>query len=63
MTLLAEFGFLWANLIKLESITNDSVNEIYIPAKYEESEFKSIETEVKAIWPNPEIVEKKVNVP
>lgn len=62
MTKLAEYGFLWANLTKMESITSDSVNEIYIPVNYEENDFKSIINEVRAVWPNPEIVEKKVKV-
>lgn len=53
MTKLAEYAFLWANLTKMESITSDSVNEIYIPVNYEENDFKSIINEVRAVWPNP----------
>lgn len=35
MTQIAEHGFLWSNIVNLESITNDSVNEILISVPYE----------------------------
>ena len=43
MTEVAQFGFLWNNIGKFDSVTNDSVQEIYLPVRYEENEFRNIQ--------------------
>jgi hypothetical protein len=36
LIMLCEYGFLFENLSKFESVTNDSVKEIYLPVEYKE---------------------------
>lgn len=34
--MLCEYGFLFENFSKFDSVTNDSVKEIYLPVEYNE---------------------------
>lgn len=42
MTEISELGFLWMNISKFDSVTNDSVKEIFLPVDYDEKIFKDI---------------------
>ena len=55
MTELSEYAFLWMNIPNFESLTNDSVKEIYKAVEYNESDFKYIHNEIKSLWPDPKV--------
>lgn len=40
---LAELGFLWDNIAKLDSATHDSVKELYLPVEYDPAHFRHLE--------------------
>ena len=40
---LAELGFLWDNIARLDSATHDSVKELYLPVEYDEAHFRNLE--------------------
>lgn len=40
---LAEFGFLWENVGQFESVTDESVKEIFLPIAYKQSDVQSLE--------------------
>lgn len=61
MTELSELGFVWLNVTKFDSITNDSVKEILLPVEYDENVFKDIENEVIRMWPEPVTIREVVN--
>ena len=64
MSELGQYGFLWLNMSKFDSVKNDSVQEIYLPVKYQASEFDNIQNEIKNLWPSPkvQVVQKEVEV-
>lgn len=43
MTELCSRAYLWSSITKFESVTSDSVKEIYLANEYNEEEFKTIE--------------------
>lgn len=61
LIILCEYGFLFENLSKFDSVTNDSVKEIYLPVEYNEKEFSFLKKDIIELWPKP--VVERVEIP